>query len=277
MKLTFLGTGAAEGIPSPFCDCSTCEHARVHGGRNIRKRQSVLINDHLLVDLGPDIFASCAQLGISLCQVDRLLVTHSHSDHFDPSNLMLRAKTFRLETELPEMTVVAGPSVWTIWDASGGSDQQAGIKRVPILPGRAVQLGAYSVRSFAATHHSRIGDAMNYVIQDETATLLYASDSGVYAEEIWRELEVQRVELDAVVLEGTIWTRPPGKEHLNEGDFQLMLERLREIGAVTDSTVVIATHFSHQGSAPYEELAQRVKKLGGVCAYDGFEVSFGRE
>lgn len=272
MKLTFLGTGAAEGIPSPFCDCPTCEYARAHGGRNIRKRQSVLLNHDLLIDLGPDIFASCAQLSLSLCEVNHLLVTHSHSDHFEPTNLMLRAKAYRLSTELPEMTMVAGPSVWALWDASGGSDQQAGIKRRPILPNRAVQVGGYSVRSIEATHHSSIGDAMNYVIDDGTATLLYASDSGLYSDETWQQLE--GLQLDAVVLEGTIWSRPPGREHLNEEDFRYMLERLREIGAVTDRTVVIATHFSHQGSAPHEELDERVRKMGGICAYDGLTVAF---
>lgn len=271
MKLTFLGTGAAEGIPSPFCDCPTCGHARVNGGRNIRKRQSVLINDNLLIDLGPDIFASCAQLGLSLCQVDYLLITHSHLDHFDPANLKLRAKPFRLATDLPAMTMVAGPSVWTKWDESGGSDQQAGISRVPILPGRSITLGPYSVHSVEATHNSRIGDAMNYVIGDGTTTLLYASDSGLYSDPVWKELE--GLVFDAVVLEGTIWNRPSGKEHLNEGDFLLMLERLREIGAVSNQTVVIATHFSHQGAGPHEEIEEKVKRLGGVCAFDGFTMT----
>ena len=28
----FYGTGAAEGVPSPFCDCPMCNYAREHGG-----------------------------------------------------------------------------------------------------------------------------------------------------------------------------------------------------------------------------------------------------
>lgn len=27
----FYGTGAAEGVPSPFCDCPMCNYAREHG------------------------------------------------------------------------------------------------------------------------------------------------------------------------------------------------------------------------------------------------------
>ena len=34
----FYGTGAAEGVPSPFCDCPMCNYAREHGGKDVRKR-----------------------------------------------------------------------------------------------------------------------------------------------------------------------------------------------------------------------------------------------
>ena len=37
----FYGTGAAEGVPSPFCDCPMCNYAREHGGKMcIRDRPS---------------------------------------------------------------------------------------------------------------------------------------------------------------------------------------------------------------------------------------------
>jgi phosphoribosyl 1,2-cyclic phosphodiesterase len=270
MKLTFLGTGAAEGIPSPFCDCEVCEHARANGGRNIRKRQSVLVNDDLLIDFGPDIFPACASLGISLTKVDVLLITHSHSDHFTPINMEMRGKPFRLATELPEMTVIAGPSVWTLWDRAGGNDASSGIVRHPILPGRSVQVSGYSVRAIEATHNSRIGDAMNYIIDDGRVKLLYGTDSGVYRDHVWEDLQGQA--FDAVVLEGTTWRNRPGKEHLNESDFGFMLEKMRQTGAIHDRTTVIATHFSHQGVYPHAELEERVGKFGAICAYDGLVV-----
>ncbi|ANY72534.1 adenosylcobinamide kinase [Paenibacillus ihbetae] len=270
MKLTFLGTGAVEGIPSPFCDCLTCEHARENGGHNNRRRQSVLINDHLLIDLGPDIFASCAGLGLSLRDLDCLLITHSHLDHFDSVNLMLRGRAFRLATELPELTMLAGPSVWTKWEDAGGNDQGAGILRRILHPGQTVRLKEYTITAIAACHHLRIGDAMNYLIDDGKASLLYASDSGYYEEDVWESLKGRR--FDAVVLEGTIWNRPPGKEHLNRSDFGRMVERLKRIGAITDQTQLIATHFSHQSVGPHHELAEEVSQFGAQCAFDGLTV-----
>lgn len=54
MKIKYLGTAAAEGIPAIFCHCEICKHAREHGGKNIRTRAQALIDDKIMLDLGPD-------------------------------------------------------------------------------------------------------------------------------------------------------------------------------------------------------------------------------
>ena len=56
MKLTFLGTAAAEGFPAIFCNCEYCKEARKLGGKNIRSRSQTLINDDLLIDLPADSY-----------------------------------------------------------------------------------------------------------------------------------------------------------------------------------------------------------------------------
>ncbi len=61
MKVTFLGTAAATAMPLPFCNCSICKEAKKLKGKDIRKRASVVINDDLLIDLGPDSINSCYQ------------------------------------------------------------------------------------------------------------------------------------------------------------------------------------------------------------------------
>ena len=54
MMLTFLGTAAANAYPEAFCQCDNCEQARALGGPSLRKRSAALINDDLLIDLGPE-------------------------------------------------------------------------------------------------------------------------------------------------------------------------------------------------------------------------------
>ena len=53
MKITVLGSGGF-GYPLVFCNCEYCRKARKLGGRNIRKRASLLINDEMIIDLTPD-------------------------------------------------------------------------------------------------------------------------------------------------------------------------------------------------------------------------------
>lgn len=272
MKITFLGTAAAEGIPAPFCDCATCNHARQHKGRNVRKRQTLLVNDDLLIDIGPDLFASCGMLGISLVGLKYLLVTHSHGDHFYAHNLEMRLKGFRLANELPQLTMVAGPSVLALWGTSGVSDQAAELKRIPFLFGRSVELPPYSVRAIEASHIFNIGDAMNYIIDDGRTKLLFASDTGMYQDHVWKDLEGSG--LDVVVMEATLGTHESGKAHLSFKDFGRMTEKMREIGAITDQTRIFATHFSHQGVGPHDEIEAVLRDMGVVCAYDGLTVEF---
>jgi phosphoribosyl 1,2-cyclic phosphodiesterase len=59
MKLTFLGTSAANAYPEAFCNCENCQRARLLGGKSLRKRSAALINDDLLIVVldhtyGPD-------------------------------------------------------------------------------------------------------------------------------------------------------------------------------------------------------------------------------
>ena len=81
MRVTFLGTAADDPTPEPWCQCATCTSARTLGGRDIRLRSALLINDDLLIDIGPDVPAAAARLGIALASVQAVLVTHHHGDH----------------------------------------------------------------------------------------------------------------------------------------------------------------------------------------------------
>src|SRR4051812_7715991 len=91
MQATFLGTAASEGYPDAFCGCANCERARALGGPSLRKRSSLLINDDLLIDLGPDVIAASLMHGISLARLRCCLQTHEHEDHLDPSHFSSRS------------------------------------------------------------------------------------------------------------------------------------------------------------------------------------------
>lgn len=106
MKITFLGTAAATSIPLMFCRCNTCEKARKLGGKDFRKRSSLLINQDLLIDLGPDIMSASFMYGVSIADVRYCLQTHSHSDHFDASHLSTRIPEYAVEN-VPNLEIYA--------------------------------------------------------------------------------------------------------------------------------------------------------------------------
>ena len=91
MKLQYIGTGAAEGFPGMFCRCGACERARKLKGRNIKTRSCAMVNDSVLIDLSPDLYAQSLNLDLELWKVRDLVITHTHADHFDPFFLALRA------------------------------------------------------------------------------------------------------------------------------------------------------------------------------------------
>ena len=88
MKLTFLGTGAGETYPEYWCECPHCTYARKHRGKNLRTNSSMVIDEELLIDIGPSCFDNAARFGVNLSKLKTLLVTHPHEDHiYDLPNL----------------------------------------------------------------------------------------------------------------------------------------------------------------------------------------------
>jgi phosphoribosyl 1,2-cyclic phosphate phosphodiesterase len=78
--LTFLGTGAAGGVPSFFCTCAACLEAAAEP-RLQRTRCSVLISGkkNVLVDAPPDLRRQLLAAGSR--QIDSFILTHTHYDH----------------------------------------------------------------------------------------------------------------------------------------------------------------------------------------------------
>src|ERR1700693_1191027 len=94
MRITFLGTGAANAFPEAFCKCQNCTEARILGGPSLRKRSAALINDNLLIDLGPDIMTASQMHRCPLDEVRYCLQTHPHADHLDLSHLLSRSPAY---------------------------------------------------------------------------------------------------------------------------------------------------------------------------------------
>jgi len=82
MKIRFLGTGAAEGIPSFGCTCQRCQVARKEWGPNVRQRASILIEaagHRILLDTPPEI--STLLNRAEIFDLSAIFLSHEHFDH----------------------------------------------------------------------------------------------------------------------------------------------------------------------------------------------------
>jgi L-ascorbate metabolism protein UlaG (beta-lactamase superfamily) len=226
-----------------------------------------LIDDNLLIDAGPDLPTACSELGVSLLSLRYLALTHAHFDHFYPENLEIRGPRYRAGSPPASLTVVAPGSCLAVLNRIGLSDDDLAIQRVCARPDEEISLPPYVLKPMLAEHAKGLGDAVNYLVQKEDFQLLYAVDTGLYSEATLRKLAGARVDL--LIMDATNGFKRSSPNHLNHECFAAQLQRLRERKVIFDETVVVATHFSHWGNPPHEELSLAYSSLGVLCAFDG--------
>lgn len=278
MKLHYLGTAAAEGWPALFCDCENCRRARKVKGKNYRSRPQVLIDGKLLMDLGPDTFYHMMKYDLDFTDIRHVLLTHSHTDHFYSTELILRAFPYAYDRHENKMTVYGNEKChWMflrtleVEDDSANMRECVGFEEIKAFASRMV--GDYEVIPLHAVHDPK-EECMIYIIRDgEGKTLLYANDTGYFPEETWKALE--GIRLDCVSLDCTLGKNPVMEaSHMGLNANRKVVSRLKEMECIQERTVVVLTHFSHNGGLLHEELEEAVKDDGFVIAYDGMVLEF---
>jgi phosphoribosyl 1,2-cyclic phosphodiesterase len=282
MIVRFLGTGASPAMPIPFCSCRACTTARRHGGRELRKRSSVLIDDALLIDLGPDIAAASFQHGVPLEGVHFCLQTHPHEDHFDPEFLISRHIEYateqngRLELVGSRKTLEAMDAVITRRCDYGSilrdSGQHAlGVSVQVAQPFQAMRVGPYTVLPYPANHAPN-SEALLYSISDGTSTVFYGADSAVIEDSVWRDAMSRGVAYDLVVLDHTYGIGQPSTDHLAALDVAACATMLREQSLLKPNGRVLATHLSHEALAGDTPLDSFAEAHGYELAWDGLRI-----
>ena len=269
MRVTFLGTAAAEGIPSAFCNCDTCRIARIKMGKNARNRSAMLVNGDLCVDFGPDIHQSMLRANMSLSNLKYLLITHSHFDHFYPENLEIRSRRY-LKEKVAELTVIGNPAVFYKLSLMGYPDNDLHICKMQPTIYQSIYLDSYEVIPIVANHAHEYGGALNYIICDGQKTILYATDTGIYSEEQFEKMSGYK--FDLLVLDGTNLFSRTSRNHLNLEGVLYMLERMKKNRNIDNNSKMVLTHFSHEGVPMHEILQERLTEYNIIAAYDGMRI-----
>jgi len=274
MKIQYLGTAAAEGIPSAFCRCEICENARKKGGREIRTRSQALIDGKILIDICPDTYWHAITYNVNLPEIARCLVTHSHADHLYIPEIMNRKKHYsHIPEEYPPLHFYGSDGVAEALKVGedGNITPDGRAVFTEVRPFEPFMIDGYRITALPA--HHRTVSPMIFMIEHEGKTFLYGHDTGIFFDEVWDYFKNNKIRFDAVSLDCTEGVRHIEYEHhMNlERDF-IVRDRMVELGLADENTVFIANHFSHNGLLSYTEALKPDVNKGFIITYDGMEI-----
>lgn len=282
MRITFLGTGAANAFPEAFCTCANCEKARALGGPSLRKRSAALVNDDLLIDLGPDIKTAAVMHNCVLAGVRYCLQTHPHADHMDVSHLLTRSPGFgvvgasRLHLYASPATLQRAAETFQrdLEDYSfldPDAEDRLNLQAHPVEPLHPFAVGNYRVIGFPANHAPGMG-ALLYSVESGGRSLFYGTDTAPLPEETWQGFHRHGLRFNLVILDHTYGPDEPASDHLSAHEVIRHAARMSEEGLLAGGARVLATHIAHEGNPPHPELAEFAARHGYGVAYDGMTV-----
>jgi len=224
MKITFLGTGAADWIFS--------EHKNIEG---VRRNSSLLVDDCLLIDPGPDVPNALLTFGKKASEIKYIINTHQHQDHFDES---------------------------TVQGLSGA-------QFYPMASGDEMKLGKYTVFALPANHATCDG-AVHFIITDGEKRLFYGLDGAwlTYAE----VSAIKKNGIDLAVFDATVGEAMGDFRIFEHNDLHMVLDIKSSLDKYIKR--VFISHMARTLHTTHRELAALMKPHGIEVAFDGCEVEF---
>lgn len=285
MKLTFLGTGAGETYPGYWCECPHCTYARKHRGKNLRTNSSMVIDEELLIDIGPSCFDNATRFGVNLSKLKTLLVTHPHEDHLYPQHLRWRNTDESLLpltyvekmrhggprfTDIPQLNIYGNSFVMETLRKSLDDMEELKINLHEIREGKEEKTDGYRILPVRGNHGSQQGFSHSYIIQKDEKTVLYALDSGSYDEDQFAL--IQEYQYDAVIMEGTTGLNEQYGGHMCLVNNIRIRDRLKENKCLRENSRFLLTHLSPHWCPPHDWYESIVASEGLELAYDGLQI-----
>ena len=279
----FLGTGAAEGIPAPFCRCPNCEYARKVGGRETRLRTCFRLTDSIMIDLGADAVVQAMKYG-DMSGINHVLVTHTHDDHLNPHMLMecFWAKDYRetlhyyFTDRAFEIVEHWRNSPWILKGRVREFEEKGYIAFHKLQFGERIEVDNIGFTPFRGNHTGNVKEnsAMYLVELPDGRNLFYGLDTGVYLPETIEAL--QKHHIDIFISENTMGpdSAVPHREHMRMEDVRELAGKLLEQGTLDEHSILYLTHINHrsthiQNVAAVEKMNFPVKT---IVAYDGIKI-----
>lgn len=278
----FWGTSAAEGIPAPFCRCSTCLEARQTGGRNRRLRSCFRLSDQIMLDLGADAVTQSIQYG-DLTDVEHVLITHSHDDHLNPHMLMeaMWSKQYRkplhyyFTEESFDIVKHWRENPWILKGRLPDWEKEGIVVFHQLHFGECTRIADMKVTPFRGNHKGNVEFCSGmYLIEfPDGRKLFYGLDSGCYFPETLEALKEHHI--DIYITEATFGVRNVAHPyHMSLYHVRELIGTLYNQGTLSDNSCVYLTHINHCSS--HSQMLQLTEELHfpipTTVAWDGLRI-----
>ncbi len=268
MKIKFYGTAAAEGIPALFCDCETCNLARKIKGKDIRTRQQVSVDDYLVIDFPPDTYMHTF-MGLDMLKIKHILFTHSHADHLDVEEILLKAPGFCNPDENDPLHIYGNETVLDlIKKAIDRSNKKLYnyIEFHKVCAFEEFMIDDYKILPLKANHKPD-EKCVIYYIEKDGKGYLHGNDTGLFPPENYDALKGRRINL--ATLDCCFGEKYSEMSHMGVDCCRMVKNKLEEICDCKGAKYVL-THFSHNVRPIQSELEALVKDEF-IVGYDGIE------
>lgn len=268
VTLRFLGTGAAEPVPTPGCACPACAHARAEPAARRMQSGVALATEggQYLVDCGPAVVASSGWLDAA--EVRAVLLSHLHPDHaLGLYSLRWAPQERPIPVFLPQVprrdgaAGIEGERVWL--------ESWLALEPRVVEPFAAVRVGELTALTLELAH----GDTptQGFLLELAGVTVAYLLDGKGLPERALAALRA-RGPLDAAIVDATY---RPGRRDGRHNNLDEAIELGLEIGARR----VFLSHIGHHNlPQPELEAYVRARTPAGdgpefVCARDGLTLT----
>ncbi|MBD5636941.1 MAG: MBL fold metallo-hydrolase [Clostridia bacterium] len=273
MKVRYLGTGAAEGIPALFCECEFCKRARA-GKEKVRSRSQVVLDGELSIDFPPDAFYHNAVFGAELSKIKYLLVTHSHMDHFYAHDFVLRG--YKYARGLEPLEIFGNGEAREVFEECTRREMREDVRTLirfhELKAFEPVVFGAWRAVPLKAKHSSK--EPFVFSIEKGDKRILHLTDSGMLPEEDFIYLEKEGKPFDLITFDCTFLydSVSESARHMGVWENEKIFSRLKEAGLVREDTKKVFTHFSHNSAPAQDKLIKAEKEFKAIAAYDGMQL-----
>ena len=252
MKITFLGTGAADF--SPLLETEFKDKF----DKNARRSSAILIDGRFLVDCGPHTFHAMEMLEIPMEQITDLFLTHLHSDHCNWDNIRaLAAKV---------------PQPLRIWHRVGAAVQPVeNAEFHPMESEESAVIDGLTVKALAANHAKW---PLHYDFELDGVKMFYGCDGAWLLHDTYYAMRGRNY--DCMIMDATVGDYV-GDYRMGEHNSIPMI-RMMAASFETDRVIAVdgqlwLSHLARTLNKPHDETVELLKKDGFFAAYDGLTIA----